>query len=141
MALLAATLIIIAIMGVVGFYALRGAARISPHESAPAYDPDQALAFVWSEIPGDLRERLGHEAIGLVLALELEFMKQAGAVVNGKAPRPSADVVIGAPETVDYIIEQAAERGVELVPDDVHAVIDAEAEYLLAIGAIGEAIE
>lgn len=142
MALLVATVVIIAIMGVVGFYALRSAAFISPHESAPAYDPDEALSFVWSEIPADVRERLGHEAVGLVLAIELEYMKQAGAVVNGKQKRPPAKgLVIGAPETVDFIIEQASELGVEVSPDDVHAIIEAEAEYLMAIGAIGEATQ
>lgn len=139
MALVVATVIIIAIMGVVGFYALRAAAFISPHESASAYDPDEALSFVWSELPSDVRERLDHETVGLILAVELEFMKQAGAVINGKQARPPVEgLIIGAPETVDFIVNQASELGIEVSPDDVNAIIEAEAEYLLAIGAIGE---
>lgn len=138
MALIVATIVIIAIVGVLGFHALRSAAFISPHEVAPVYDPEEAIEFVWSEIPSEIRDRLNRRVVALILEIELEFMKQAGAVMNGRQQRgPVNGLVIGAPETIDHIVERAAEVGMNLSPQDVYAVIEAQAEYLVFIGAIG----
>lgn len=138
MALFVFTLLVVALLAALGIYVLRNAPLRTPYEVARDYDPAEALSFVWSEIPAAIRERLGRDGVASVLEYELDFMKQAGAVLNGKRPRnPSRAAVIGSAQTVDYILERAEREGLEVTAEDVHTIIEAEIGYLAAIGAIG----
>ena len=48
-------------------------------------------------------------------------------------------MVVGATETVDYILGRVAVGGEEYLPEQVHAVVQTQLAYLREIGAIGGA--
>jgi len=56
---------------------------------------------------------------------------------NGSSPHPPGDVVVGGAETVEYILARASETGEPYLPEQVHAVIETQLDYLRAIGAVG----
>jgi hypothetical protein len=44
---------------------------------------------------------------------------------------------VGGAETVEYILTRASETGEPYLPEQVHAVIETQLDYLRAIGAVG----
>ena len=46
-------------------------------------------------------------------------------------------MVVGGSETVDYILDRAAETGETYLPEQVYAVVETQLGYLRAIGAVG----
>jgi len=48
--------------------------------------------------------------------------------------------VIGAAETVDYILERCAATGEAYIPEQVYGVVETQLSYLRTIGAIGPAV-
>jgi hypothetical protein len=58
---------------------------------------------------------------------------------NGSTAYPAGTVVIGGPETVEYIVERSAATGEAYLPEQVYGVIDTQLSYLRAIGAVGPA--
>jgi hypothetical protein len=44
---------------------------------------------------------------------------------------------VGGAETVEYILTRASETGEPYLPEQVHAVIETQLEYLREIGAVG----
>jgi hypothetical protein len=50
-------------------------------------------------------------------------------------------VIVGGPETVDYILDRARGTGEEYLPEQVYAVIDTQLAYLREIGAVGPPAE
>ncbi len=139
MALFFFTLAVLAVMVLVGIKVLAAAPYTTPHQAAIAYDPTEALSFVWSEIPAEMRDRLGSDGVGAVLGFELDYLRQSGAVLNGKRPTRRAEPhVLGSPQSVDYILERANKAGIPATSEDVHTIIGAEIAYLSSIGAVGE---
>jgi hypothetical protein len=45
--------------------------------------------------------------------------------------------VVGGAETVDYIVDRAAQSGEAFLPEQVHAVMETQLAYLREIGAVG----
>jgi hypothetical protein len=102
------------------------------------FDLDEAYEWVVAHVPDEVAATLTPEDVRRILTLQVEFFRQKGVSGNGSSNRPaSAEVVIGGPETVSYIIEQAAAAGETYLPEQIHAVIETQLSYLRAIGAIG----
>jgi hypothetical protein len=60
---------------------------------------------------------------------------------NGSSVHTQGDVIVGGPETVDFILERARATGEQYLPEQVHAVIDTQLAYLREIGAVGPPAE
>jgi hypothetical protein len=88
-------------------------------------------------IADDAAATLTVDDVRVILELQLEYFKAKGVSQNGSTAHPVGPVVIGGSETVGYILEQAAARGAEFTPEQVHAVVETQMAYLRAIGAVG----
>ena len=74
-----------------------------------------------------------------ILDLQLEFFRRKGVTGNGSSAHPPGEVVVGAAETVDYIIGRAREAGEEYLPEQIYPVVETQLAYLREIGAVGGA--
>lgn len=102
-------------------------------DGEPEYVVDHLLGFVRSGLPEEVRDRLGDDGVERIVNWELRYLQRdggEGAVAGGTA------------ESIAYVVERMHDIDrIRVEPADVGIVLSLEAEYLLTIGAIGEAVE
>lgn len=110
----------------------------------PSYDPltyviDDAVKHIQQGLASEGTERISRADILRIIEWEIFYM-QGMAQDNRKAPVET--VAGGHYASVDYIVEQIRENhGVEHAVEDVNSVLRWEADYLVAIGAVGEPLD
>jgi hypothetical protein len=99
------------------------------------YVINEAVSFVRQRLPPDLAERLDAAKVRRILEWEVYYLQ-------GLAHAQPKDTVAGGDdEAIDFVVEGIRVRnGVTHTREDVAAVLHLEAEYLLAIGAVGPAV-
>ena len=101
-------------------------------ETHPAYVIDEVLTYVSDRLHREIHQRLGAEGIERIVNWEIRYLQRDG----GKGA-----VAGGTDESVAYICDRIAQfHGLSYSPADVSAVLALEAEYLMTVGAIGEAV-
>lgn len=102
-------------------------------DRGPEYVVDHLLGFVWSGLPDDVRDRLGFDGVERILNWELRYLQRDGG---------RGAVAGGTSESIAYVVERMHDVDrIKVEPADVGIVLSLEAEYLLTIGAVGEAVE
>jgi hypothetical protein len=139
MVLVAALLVFGLACGIAAWFVSREAARLSVEPPPPVFDIDEAFDWVVARVPDDVAATLTPGDVRKILDLQLEYFRRKGVTGNGSNSNPPGDVVVGATETVDYILGRAAASGDEYLPEQVHAVVQTQLAYLREIGAIGGA--
>lgn len=99
------------------------------------YGVEDSIEFVW--------ETLGEEKLGLkksdvrrILEWEMHYLQQPHLWEEEEGIP-----IIGGEAAARYTQEAAFEAGYAYEPNQIFAVMDAQAAYLLAIGAVGDAVE
>lgn len=119
---------------------LRESQRLSALPPRPTYEFDKALQWVVDQLPDDAAATLTVEDVRLILDLQLEYLRVKGlsGTGNGADDEPAGGVVVvGGPDTVEYIIGRADAAGTSFIPEQVDAVMETQLAYLRAIGAVG----
>jgi hypothetical protein len=137
MGLVVAMLVVGLVIAIAAAIVVREAGRLAKEPPPPVFDLEEAYEWVVAHVPDDVAATLTPDDVRRILDLQVEFFERKGVSGNGSNRKPAASVVIGGPETVDYIIERAAAAGEEYLPEQVHAVIETQLTYLRAIGAVG----
>ena len=115
----------------------REARRLDAEPPRPVFDPDEAVEWVANHLPFEVSAVLSHDDVRRILDWNLQYFRSKGVSGNGSTPHVETPIVVGGAETVAYVLDQANRSGVELTPEQVHAVLDAQMSYLEAIGAVG----
>ncbi len=131
----AAVLVVLIALVAVGREAFTMAAQ--PRQAL--FDLDEAVEFVAEHLPRSLTARLTYDDVRRLLAWHLEYLGSRGVPRTPEAAsgNGSDSVVIDEDEPIAYVLMRAEAGGVDADADDVVAVLDAEAAYFAAIGAIG----
>jgi hypothetical protein len=131
----AAVLVVVIALVAVGREAFTMAAQ--PRQAL--FDLDEAVAFVADHLPSPVTARLSYDDVRRLLGWHLEYLRTRGvpATRDTAGGNGSDSVVIDEDEPVAYVLMRAEAAGIDATAGDVVAVLDAEAEYLAAIGAIG----
>jgi hypothetical protein len=137
MALVVGMLVAGLVIAIAAVVVVREAGRIARRPPPPVFDLDEAYEWVVKHVPDLVAATLTPEDVRRILDLQIEFFRRKGVSTNGSDAASSAPVVVGAAETVEYILERARAAGTEYLPEQVHAVIDTQLSYMRAIGAIG----
>lgn len=109
-------------------------------EAAPTsiYDLDEAVQFVADRLPDEVTAELSFDDVKSMLTWHIAYLEERGVArrqgVNDLAAGP---LVAGEDEAVAYVLGRAAEAGLEIPDVWVVLVLDGDAAYLEAIGAIG----
>lgn len=108
-------------------------------DPGPTYVVEEAVSFIADRLDPDTRTRLRRVDIRRIVEWEV-FYLQGLAQKNRKTPVET--VAGGTDAAVDYIAGEILDRhGVSYSLDDIRSVLRIEAEYLMAIGAVGEVVE
>jgi hypothetical protein len=132
-------LAVAAVMLVAAWAILRESRRLSAIPPRPTYEFDKALQYVVDQLPDDAAATLTVEDVRLILDLQLEYLRVKGlsGTGNGEDVAPGGVVVVGGPETVEYILGRADAAGTTFIPEQVDAVMETQLAYLRSIGAVG----
>jgi hypothetical protein len=137
--LVAALLVFGLACAIAAWFVSREAARLSVEPPPPVFDLEEAYDWVVARVPDDVAATLTPDDVRRILDLQLEFFRRKGVTGNGSSAHPPGEVVVGAAETVDYIIGRAREAGEEYLPEQIYPVVETQLAYLREIGAVGGA--
>ncbi len=117
--------------------------RLANTEAVAVYDLRAATEFVHRDLPAESAERMGSEAVALLLAWHLDHLRRRGVAAFGRADAMAGGFVRtpsqSAPEeALDELLRRAAAEGIELEALDAVVVLELNAQYLASIGAVGE---
>jgi hypothetical protein len=129
------------VLAIAAVFVFREAARMTEKPPDAIFDPDDAYDWVVRHLPDIVAATLTPEDVRRILDFQLEFFQRKGVAANGSGVPPTAGVVFGSAETIEYILERCAETGEAYLPEQVEAVIDCQLDYLVFIGAIGRAAD
>jgi hypothetical protein len=130
----AAAIVFIVAAAVIG----REARRLDAVPPKPVYDMTEAVQWVADHLPFDVSAVLSYDDVQNIIDWNLEYFRSKGVSGNGSSPHPAGAVVVGGAETVEYVLAKAILAGVDYTPAQVHAVLEAQMAYLVAIGAVGQ---
>ena len=115
----------------------REARRLDAKPPEPVFNINEAVEWVSDHLPFDVSAVLSYDDVRRIIDWNLEFFRSKGVSSNGSGPHIDASVVVGGAETVEYVLAKAIVAGAEYTPVQVHAVLEAQMAYLVAIGAVG----
>lgn len=116
---------------------LREGRRLAALSPRPVFDPEVALDWVVRHISDEAAATLTLDDVRAILDFQLQYFHRKGVSGNGSGAGAPGFVVVGGPETVSYILERSAERGLVFSLEQIYAVLETQLAYLRAIGAIG----
>lgn len=105
----------------------REASRLAAAPPRPVFDVDEAVVWIADRLPASVAAQMSHAEVRRILLWSVEHL----------AVLASDDRVAEEDETFGYVVDRAAEADEDWGPMEVKAVLDAQAEYLEAIGAAG----
>ncbi len=110
-------------------------AKFDPATEAPEYILNDAVKFVGRRVDQQVRARIGHSGIQRILEWQVYFLQEL-ARRDKEAP-----IVLGDTDGVaDYIAEQLLADGHSVSVADVASCLELQGEYLVSVGAVGEAV-
>lgn len=125
-------------LGIVGILVWQEGRR-RPTEVEPAYVVDDAIRFIWSRLPDEVRPRLGRAGVRRVVEWEVFYLQ---GLAQKSRRNPVETVAGGSEASIDYIVDRIDQvNGVTYDRADVGEVLRLEAEYLVSIGAVGEPVD
>lgn len=134
-----------AVLAIAAGLVFREAARLSDDPPPAVFDPDDAHAWVITHLDALAAATLNEADVRRILGFQMEFFRQRGVAQNGSRAKAEATgdvpLVLTPEETVAYIVDRCAETGEAYLPEQVHAVMACQLEYLNFIGAIGRPVE
>ncbi len=120
----------------------RESGRLAGEAPRPVFDLEEAVEWVASHVPFEVSAVLSHDDVRQILRWNLDELAALG--LSGVTPpgdpgasAPEELIVVGGREAVDAVLARAKEADLEVDADQVAAVLDAQLDYLQAIGAVG----
>lgn len=102
-------------------------------EAARIYGVEDSVVYVTERLTGPLRDELTRHDVRRILEWSVRYLQDPRVRSDPDAPIDFAGVDMGR-----YIQERAIDQGFAYEGTSIRAVLDLQAEYLAAIGAIGD---
>lgn len=107
--------------------------RRTQHAEA-VYGVDDSIEFIWDGLTED-KLGLKKSDVRRILEWEMHYLQQPNLWEEEGPP------VVGGEAAARYTQEQALEAGFSYEPEQIFGVLDLQAAYLDAIGAVGEVVD
>jgi hypothetical protein len=104
------------------------------HQSAAIYGVDDSIEWIWEGL-GEDKRGLTKADVRRILGWEMRYLQQPDIWKNDGSP------VVGGGAAAAFAQERSLEEGHPYEPDQIFAVLDLQATYLGAIGAIGDPVD
>ena len=129
MTLVVFVVVIAVVLGIAAVAVGRTARRLAADPPASLYEFDEAVEFVATALPADVSSRLSYGDVRTVLAAHIDEL--------GRREDAGEQVVFDSGAAAVLLLGRPDVAARELSEPDVVAILDAEADYLEAIGAVG----
>jgi len=123
-------------------------ARLSATPAMAVFDIEEATDYVAENLPDRVAGRLSHDDVRLLLRWELTYFRERGVATFGGvdhaaegAARRNQVVVANEDAVLDELLSRAREDGLDIDEVDIVCVTDLTSDYLVAIGAVGGAVD
>jgi hypothetical protein len=123
-------------------------ARLDATPSMAIFDIEAATIYVADNLPSAVSAKLSHDDVRLLLRYEVTYLRERGVASFGNvdelaefAASRNRPVVADEDELVDELLGRAGAEGLDIDAVDVVCVTDLVADYLVSIGAVGEAVD
>ena len=103
-------------------------------QPAAIYGVEDSIEWIWEGL-GDDKLGLKKSDVRRILEWEMHYLQQPDVWDDDAA------AVVGGDAAAAYAQEKALEEGYAYEPAQIFAVLDLQASYLVAIGAVGEPVE
>ncbi|MEX1207848.1 MAG: hypothetical protein WD652_04170 [Acidimicrobiia bacterium] len=110
------------------------AARRSGVDDPAEYLVPEAARFVYERLSDRALESLDLDDVNLLLEWQVHYHQVVAPRVGKERP------IVGSGDSIEYLMERSAESGRSVDVLDIAEVIAADTEYLVSIGAVGEAV-
>ena len=122
--------------------------RLNATPAMAVFDIEEATDYVAENLPDRVAGRLSHDDVRLLLRWEVTYFRERGVASFGGvdhaaqgAARRGRSVVADEEAIVDELLSRAREEGLDIDAVDVVCVTDLTSDYLVAIGAVGKAVD
>ena len=102
-------------------------------DRAAIYGVEDSIAWIWEGL-GDDTLGLTEDDVRRILEWEMHYLQQPDVWKGDGA------AVVGGTEAAAYAQERALAEGHAYSPEQIYAVLDLQATYLRAIGAVGDPV-
>lgn len=141
---------LLVILGALLVFAIAAAAvgttarRLAVEPPKNFFDVEEAVEYVADRLPDEVTARCSYDDVREVIYAHLRYLKRMGLAAEGtpailEDEGESGPVVVADDEAVAWVLGQV-EGTVDLDDVGILLIIDAELDYLRAIGAIGPAV-
>lgn len=100
-------------------------------EPAAIYGVEDAVEFVWGSLGESTRAEIKRSDVRRILEWELKYLQQP---THRDRSEPA---IVGGMDAAAYVQDRAFESGHAYEPEVIFEVLDRQADYLVAIGAVG----
>lgn len=121
----------------------REAGLLATEPPPSVFDLAEAVEFVADRLPDWVTAEVSHEEVTDVLGWHLDHLAAEGVTVapGGRGrdvgDGPGGPALVTDDDAIAYVLGRAEEAGSDLTDEQIAAVLDADAAYFQAIGAVG----
>lgn len=122
--------------------------KLSATPTLATFDIEEATDYIADNLPDAVAARISHDDVRLLLRWEITYFRERGVASFGgvdeaaeRAVRRNRVVVADEDAAVDELLERALDEGLDVDVVDIVCVTDLTSDYLVAIGAIGDAVD
>jgi hypothetical protein len=98
------------------------------------YGVEDSIEFIWAGL-GEDKLGLKKSDVRRILEWEMRYLQQPELWQEDGQP------IVGGEAAARYTQEQSLVEGYAYEPEQIYAVMDLQAEYLVAIGAVGDVVD
>ncbi|MEL7207127.1 MAG: hypothetical protein AAGK32_02670 [Actinomycetota bacterium] len=129
MTLLVFVVVLAVVLAIAAIAVGRTASRLAVDPPASLFEFDEAVEFVATALPAPVSARLSYGDVRTVIAAHIDEL--------GRREDAGDEVVFDSASSASQLLGRPDVASRELSEADVVAILDAEADYLEAIGAVG----
>ena len=115
--------------------------RLASEAPVSVFDEDEAVEWIADRLPFEVAAQLSHDDVRTLLLWHLEYLEDKGVATESGFTALPGGVVVAEDDALAYLLGQATDAGLEVDDGQVVAVLEAEQDYLEAIGAIGPRVD
>ncbi len=129
--LLVIALVLVLLVFAVGMLAQEHGRRVD--DGVTVYGVDDAVVYVWERLPEATARSIDQTDIRRILEWEMLYLQQPS--------KRDGPAVVGGVDAAEFVQERSYANGHAYEPDVIFAVLDLQADYLRAIGAVGGPVD
>ncbi len=103
------------------------------NEVAIIYGVEEALDFIWEGLGDATKESVRRRDVRRILEWEMHYLQ--------RPDQRDEEAVVGGLDAAAYAQEKSYAQGYAYEPEVIFEVLDLQAEYLVALGAVGDPVD